>query len=266
MTDFGGTKRSFEIGRIFERTFGAVGYNFVPFLGLSLLLSGLPQALLAYLQLETIKSTDGDFSIAHGAYLMTGGLVALVCAMTLQAAIIHGAVLDMNGRKARFGDCLATGFRNFLPVLAISILSGLGVVLGTLLLIIPGIFLAIVWVVVVPVRVVERTGVFASFGRSMRLTEGSRWSILLLFVIYVVLSWIFGAIIMAIALGVAGGFGGLASLQGPSTAMTIVQVVVSPLVGALSAMIGASGVAAIYTELRTIKEGVVPEQLASVFD
>ncbi|MBX3479114.1 MAG: hypothetical protein KF842_01850 [Caulobacter sp.] len=266
MTDFGGSRRSFEIGRIFERTFGAVGFNFMPFLGLSLLLSGLPQAVFAYIQLENVKSTDGDFSPTYFGYLLVGWLVALVCSMTLQAAIIHGAVLDMNGRKARFADCLATGIRNFLPVLAISILSGLGVGLGTLMLVIPGIFLAIVWVVVVPVRVVENAGVFESFGRSMRLTEGSRWSILLLFVIYVVLSAIVGAIVTAVAMGVAAGVGGLASLQGPSTAMTIVQVVVSPLIGSLSAMIGASGVAAIYTELRTIKEGVVPEQLASVFD
>ncbi|MBI1407100.1 MAG: hypothetical protein GC145_13360 [Caulobacter sp.] len=266
MTDFASSTRKFDIGRIFERTFGAVGFNLLPFLGLALLLAGLPQAVLAYVQLDQLKAADGELSVPHVLSLMAGGLVSLICSMTLQAAIIHGAVLDMNGRKARFADCLATGIRHFLPVLAISLLSGLGIVLGTLMLVIPGIFLAIAWVVVVPVRVVEHTGVFESFGRSMRLTEGSRWQILLLFIIFMVLSWIFGAIIMAIALGVAGGFGGLASLQGPSTAMTIVQVVISPIVGAVSAMLGASGVAAIYSELRTIKEGVVPEQLTSVFD
>jgi hypothetical protein len=52
----------------------------------------------------------------------------------------------------------------------------------------------------------------------------------------------------------------------PDAADDIRALVVTPLLQALGALIGAAGVASIYFELRTIKEGVGVEALARAFE
>jgi len=269
MTDFirSNRKLDFDIGRVINRTFGAVGANFPVFFGLSVLLYGLPQGLLGLyrgssgLGASEIWSSPGQWVVA-----VSVGLVSVVCSFALQAAIVHGSVLDMNGRKARFADCLTTGVRHFLPVLAISLLTVLALLLGFVLLILPAIFLAILFVVTVPVRVVENRGVFGSFSRSAALTQGSRWTILGLFIVYGLLAWGFSLVASMVLLGVSALFGG-GAYSGPGSASGLVlDGLLVPLLGSISTMMGAAGVAAVYYELRTIKEGLVPEELASVFD
>ncbi len=269
MTDFTRSNRKldFDIGRVINRTFGAVGANFPVFFGLSVLLYGLPQGLLGLYRSSSglggseIWSSPGQWVVAVSA-----GLVSVVCSFALQAAIVHGSVLDMNGRKALFADCLTTGVRHFLPVLAISLLTVLALLLGFVLLILPAIFLAILFVVTVPVRVVENRGIFGSFSRSAALTQGSRWTVLGLFIVYGLLAWGFSLVASMVLLGVSALFGG-GAYSGPGSASGLVlDGLLVPLLGSISTMMGAAGVAAVYYELRTIKEGLVPEELASVFD
>lgn len=62
-------------------------------------------------------------------------------------------------------------------LLAISILFAIGVMIGFVLIIIPGLVLMTVWSVVVPVEVLERRGVLASFDRSRQLVRGNGWNV-----------------------------------------------------------------------------------------
>ena len=57
----------------------------------------------------------------------------------------------------------------FWPLVGASILAGIGIGIGFILLIIPGLILLVIWAVVAPVIVIERPGVFAAFGRSREL-------------------------------------------------------------------------------------------------
>ena len=72
-------------------------------------------------------------------------------------------------------------FRSVTPVLgtliAAGFLAGLGLVVGFLLLVIPGLILLTIWAVLAPVIVIERTGVFESFGRSRELVRGNGWQV-----------------------------------------------------------------------------------------
>jgi len=52
---------------------------------------------------------------------------------------------------------------------------GLGVMVGFLFLIVPGVILAICWLVSAPVLVVEKVGVFRAMERSLALTRNHRW-------------------------------------------------------------------------------------------
>jgi hypothetical protein len=178
----------------------------------------------------------------------------------LQAALVHGTVAYLNGRKASFGSCLSTGVRVFFPMIGISFLVGWGIILGLILLIIPGIMLAMRWIVSVPVRVTEGPGILSALGRSAELTRGHRWSIFGL----VVMLFLAQIMLQAAAAPFTGAFG-------PQTAATVSMTSlamsegVNLLVSAVIAMFTAVGAASIYYELRSIKEGIGPEQLAAVF-
>lgn len=64
-----------------------------------------------------------------------------------------------------------------LPLMGVSILFALGVTIGLVLFIIPGLILLVMWAVVAPVMVLERPGVFATFGRSRELVRGNGWNV-----------------------------------------------------------------------------------------
>lgn len=249
----------FEIAGVFSATFGAIGRNLVPFATLAFLFATLPQALVALLGLSDGALADSLGPYGKGLLQVVGGIISAIFSWILQAAVIHGTVDDLNGRKASVGACLTTAFRALGPVILISLLMALGLILGTLLLVIPGIILMVVWCVTIPAQVVERRGVIASFDRSRELTRGSRWMIFGLFVLYVVLSWILGAVVLAIGAAISGGIAGMATNQ-------VMQLVISPLVAGASGLVGAVGAAAIYYELRVAREGIGPAALASVFD
>jgi hypothetical protein len=65
----------------------------------------------------------------------------------------------------------------FWPLVGVSLLFGIGLGIGFVLLIIPGLILMVIWSVVAPVTVLERPGVFAAFGRSRELVRGNGWNV-----------------------------------------------------------------------------------------
>ena len=71
----------------------------------------------------------------------------------------------------------------FWSLLAVSILAGIGLAIGFILLIIPGLILMVIWSVVAPVTVLERPGVFTAFGRSRELVRGNGWEVFAVIVI-----------------------------------------------------------------------------------
>ena len=71
-------------------------------------------------------------------------------------------------------------------LLVISILFAIGVGIGFVLIIIPGLILLTIWSVVVPVAVLERAGILGSFSRSRELVRGNGWDVFgVIVVVYV---------------------------------------------------------------------------------
>ena len=248
----------FDLGRVVERTFASIGRNFAVFLLLALLLAGLPAlATGSILTLSGINSGNpsaagpGDAANLLAIGLSVIGLVYLVgaiAAFILQAAIVYGTIADLNGRRAEFGECLSTGLRSWFWLFLLAIVVTVAEVFGYILFIAPGLMMAVAWMVAVPAQVVERTGVFGAIGRSAELTRGHRWPIFGLLVIYLV------------------GVGVLAASLSPATMQAATQIVAQPLLAVATSLIGAAGVASVYYELRSTREGIGPEALAAVFD
>lgn len=89
----------------------------------------------------------------------------------------------------------------FWPLAAVSILFGIGVAIGFVLVIIPGLILLVLWSVVAPVTVLERPGVFAAFGRSREIVRGNGWNVFGVIVIVFVIVFL---ISIAAGLAVSG--------------------------------------------------------------
>jgi hypothetical protein len=253
----------FDIGRVVIRTFQTVGRNWTTF-GLLALIATAPSYAVTGLRLALGMPIQGAQALAFSGpsfiVSLLGILAAFLAASGLQAALMHGVIADLNGRKPSFAECLRTGLRFLLPLFALNLLIGLGTGLATLLLIVPGVMFGLAWLVAGPVLVAERTGVSASFSRSATLTRGHRWMLFGLLLIYVMAVWILAAAMFALT----GGFAALA--EQASGVMNWPLMIANAILGLVLSVVGAAGLASIYVELRSMKEGVGPEQLASVFD
>jgi hypothetical protein len=178
---------------------------------------------------------------------------------TLQASLVHATISDLNGEKPQIGSTLSAGLRLFLPIAVLSVLAVIGVMVGFIMLFIPGIILAIWWAVIIPVRTMEGTGIAETFSRSRALTKGHRWKILWLYVILFLLFILVG-LVTSLVTGVG--------LLNPDlrASVSAFPVIVGSLVSIFLYGIAAAGAASAYFELRLVKEGIGPQQVADVFD
>jgi hypothetical protein len=247
----------FSFGRVFGNTFSVIGRNFGIFLAAAVI-GALPLPLFQFLVPGSFVVVPAAGGAPHLAWAQLAGSVflSIVCTYFVQAMLVYGTIVDLNGGKMSLVEALKIGARSVLPLIAIAVLSGLGAILGFILLIVPGLMLITAWIVVVPVYVTENVGLLGVFGRSAALTRGHRWSIFGLLLILGLATLAIGVL-----LGLAfGGFGTNPTMFSPSqiAAQTVERIV--------GLMLGAALVASIYYELRTAKEGAAPAQLAAVFD
>lgn len=255
----GAADARFNFGGVIGQTFGLIGRNFVAFAFLALVFVGAPQLAIGYVQSSMPPSDTGAIALVG----LAGALVSLVTTYILQGALTRAAVDDLSGAGVKFGAAIADGLRYFFPLFVVALLVGLGMVVGFLLLIVPGIFLAVRWCITAPIVVVERIGPTSSMGRSADLTEGNRWAVFGLLLLYLVFAY---AVQIVFALAIAAMFG-----DGALTEMSLDPAGLGILIGlavltALITLVSTVGAAALYFELRRVKEGVGVSELAAVFD
>ena len=271
------TSETFSFGRVISRLFGVLQRNLATFLLLSVLLVGLPTAAVNLLKLSGGTWAPLGFSDGPAQFFLEGmnvwlaaaaGLLSIVGNAMLQGAVIHASVSDLSGGRASFGECLRTGFRFFLPLFCIGLIVGICCAFGLLILIVPGVVLALAWSVAAPAEVVERVGIFGALERSVVLTRNHRGAILGLCVIYIVAISVAQSVLRG-SLGIGFGLGasGLGTQPGAGFEnLLLMQSIVAAVIGTLFASVRSAGIASIYFELRQTKEGIGAEQLASIFD
>ncbi len=106
-----------------------------------------------------------------GAILVA--ILAVIGAFLVQAALVE-AVADIRDGRADLtvGETLSRGMSRIVSVAGASILAGLAIGIGLILLIVPGLVLITWWAVIIPVIVLEQVGTFGSFSRSRELVRG----------------------------------------------------------------------------------------------
>ena len=236
----------FSIGRCFTRTFNVLTRHFLMFSAVMAVAAAPSVALIGVV--PTINSSN---SLRAGVIVLVATFLSGILGILGQAVVVHGAFQDMRHRPVDFTESLKVGLSRFFPVLGLAILVMLGMWLGFMLLIIPGLILMVRWYIAAPACVVERIGPRASMKRSAELTKGHRWKV-------------FGAIILLyMGAGIA--------TQVVTTSFTTMGGPMLGLAGSLIAQSITGAFVAIfvvvtYYELRVAKEGVDIDQIASVFD
>jgi hypothetical protein len=110
-----------------------------------------------------------------GAFV--GFFVGIAGVFWLQGALVV-AVADVRDGRAdlSLGETLSRVKPRLNTLALAGILAALGVGIGLLLLIVPGLVLWTWWLVIVPVIMLEGSGVTDAFGRSRQLVRGHGWS------------------------------------------------------------------------------------------
>lgn len=121
--------------------------------------------LLIFIGIVTLAGTVLDYaSVSPLNFLNT--IVSLVAGYLLLRAMLLAAGLAEADSMAGFGSYFG-----------ISLLEGLGIMAGALLLIVPGVILLVRWSVAAPYLLCERSGVSDALGQSFERTKGSGWPI-----------------------------------------------------------------------------------------
>jgi hypothetical protein len=163
--------------------------------------------------------------------LLLGALVEVVAAFLLQATLVK-AVQDVRDGRAdlSISETVSAAMPSLGPVVGASILAGIAITIGLFLFIVPGLFLITIWAVIVPVIVIERAGVFRSFGRSQELVRGRAWhvfaTLVLVFLIMIVVDIVLGLVFAFLPHFLRGGLSSIISgtLISPYLALVVTLV------------------------------------------
>ena len=241
----------FRVGDVLNRTWRVYTSNILFFVGIVLLV--YLAILLPFGVIGGLVALAGMGGGAEGL-IVAGVFVAIPLFVVLntigQAVLLLGTFQRMRGQPLRVGEALRRAFARFLPLVGLSIVYTLGVVGATLLLVIPGIIVFVMWSVSVPACVVDGLGPIASLSRSAELTKGYRWKVFGLILVLSLINGI-GQQFFETALGFLGVTASLAGIG-------IWFVVWTGLWNC--------GLIMIYHELRVAKEGIDIEQIAAIFD
>jgi hypothetical protein len=235
-----------EIGAVFNETFGAIKRNAVSFALMGFLFVALPGLLFGLPALGNPAEEEAN---------RLGGAVSSLAGIVVQGAVFFTMAQNSRGATTTIRDCLRAGARHFLPLLLMTILFGLGMLAGLILLVVPGIILACGWTAAGPALVAEGTGIMGSFRRSWALTRGNRWGVFFVSLV----GWI-AVIGVTILAGAILGVMGLIT-ETPTAAGVLVEALFSAAaVVVMSALAGA-----VYIELRRVREGLGGEVLSDIF-
>jgi hypothetical protein len=132
-----------------------------------------------------------------------GAVVSFVATYVVQASLIK-AVQDIRDGQVDLdlSQTVRAALPFLWPVIGASILAGIGITIGFLLLIVPGLILLTFWCLIVPFIVLGGSGAIASFGNSWRTVRGYAWNVfgtyVLVFLILIAFGIVLGLILAAL--------------------------------------------------------------------
>ena len=228
----------FSIGSILSRTFSTLSGKPGVFFGL---------AAISMVPTFFVGLMDPTWVVLG----FVGSCIDIIITLLIQGAMAYATYQVLSGDdEVTIGETVSAAMPHLLPLLGVAILTGIGISIGTLLLIIPGIILRCIWAVSVQACIVEDLGVLDSISRSAELTKYYRLQIFVLMFLVGILIVIFATLDVVL------------SIDGPSAGLSLISAALQTLPTAFSGVMSAI----IYYDLRAVKEGLDLDHLVKIFD
>ncbi len=247
--------RPLSVGEILDTSFSLYRRHFGALVTVALVCTGIPLLLRLFLEASGGLLTSVPLFLLYLISLVVLSLVAT-------GATVFIVAESYLGRPITAGEALSRATPYLGRILACSLLLSVVIGLGMILLVIPGIILALGLALTVPVVVLEPgMSASAALSRSWELTRGSRWRILglgftllvLLYVPFVAVTGLFALMLPHSAVNALGqaSFASIVVL----TIGGLVQMLIYPLFYCVLTVT--------YYDVRVRKEGFDLELLAS---
>jgi hypothetical protein len=262
-------RRRIAIGRVVSMTFGMAWASFAVYFAAACLATLLPDIGMylwfgeSYLWFVTLGIPSGGYD---GSQSTSVNIATSILQAGVQFVIIRHVHAAMTGAPESFGaswrylNNKALSGKRIQTALSVYLMFTLGLMVTSLLLVLPGFFFAVCYLLVTPVAIIEGCGFTDCFSRSRFLTSGNRWQVLgaagLLMVLVLVLSLAVPLVLVDPVFDLLGpGQPGLWVLHGLS--------LIGPAVGTMC-----FGVLyyVLYRELTWVRDGVSTADLPEVFD
>src|SRR5215469_18216689 len=178
--------RPLTLGELLDRTFFLYRKNFILFAGIV----ALPHLALLAVQFAGVGLGSAKLLVGPTAtipWTLAVWAVSLGVTAASQGATVIAVSNVHLGRQTTITESFAgiNGRIFYLALIMIGYWIGIGV--GLALLIVPGIILALMWALTIPVAVIEDTGLRDSVNRSAELTKGHRGRVFVLGLLVIVL-------------------------------------------------------------------------------
>jgi hypothetical protein len=154
----------------------------------------IPVAAVVYVGIAVLSALLVAILSVFGA--LVAAVLSIVGVFWVQGALTR-AVQDIRDGRAdlSIGETFRSVQDKIGSIGGASLLAGLGILIGLILLIIPGLFLMTIWSLIVPAIVLENVRALDSFGRSRALVKGNEWNVFGVVVLTFLILFAFGLVL-----------------------------------------------------------------------
>lgn len=272
----GGQTGPRSFGQVMDAAFGIYTRQFVPLAKIAALIL-LPIALIIFVvdlwAFSPIRIQDADFNdlIRLDGEIIEQSRVNVDIAITLilnllgylvvVAASVRGASQAYLGNQVEAGPSLRFAGGRFGHVFWLGLILTLLIGIGWIALILPGIYLTIVWILAMPALMVEDKRGFKALGRSNFLVKDSWWRTFGIVLVVGIFTAIVSGLLPDLLSGAIESVG-----EDNFTLWLVLQNMINALAVIVSAPLWAAVVTVVYYDMRVRKEAFDIEMMAGMLD
>jgi hypothetical protein len=163
-----------DLGALLRDSLTVYLRHFGTFLALGALVVVPADLIVSGVGLEQL-SADYDATPSFAEAAIPAAVSYLVVAPLITAICVHGLRSVAGGGSPRAREAIVNGFESFTPIFFAVLLAALGIALGLILLVVPGIYLFVRWYFVPQAVVIEGARDAGALRASGRLVAGAWW-------------------------------------------------------------------------------------------
>jgi hypothetical protein len=184
-----------SVGEVISETFSIYGQNLGALLG---------SAIVVFVVVGLVA---GILQAAGGFILILLASAVRIAGNALYTGFVVKLVEDTRDGRRDFGvgDLFSAAAPFILPLIGFGILFAIGVTIGFVFLVVPGLILITFWSVGAPAIVVEGIGPIDAFKRSWQLVRGDAWPVFGVLLVVLLIVIVIGVVLGAIATPIGDG-------------------------------------------------------------